>query len=172
MLFRSATEAAQVESRHAVSCLREGRDDMTPGPPALGEAVDQESQGTGTNQGLRARQRNMETGAAGGEVAVGPGAGAIDVNRHGRSLLAGARPRPRGCRALSARADSAHHGRGPSARPGASSNGRGPSTRTGTEIPHLAESFQYYLVAYTVDVTVSYAYFEFFVHCFFVLKMI
>ena len=58
----------------------------------------QEGEGASSGWGLGARERNMETSAAGGEVAVGPGAGAIDVNRHVRSLLVGARHRPRGTR--------------------------------------------------------------------------
>ena len=76
--------------------LRQGGDDVAPGPPALGEAVHQEGEGAGSGRGLGARQRDMETGAAGGEVAVGPGAGAVDVNRHARSLLVGAPYRRRG----------------------------------------------------------------------------
>ena len=93
--IRSA-EATQIEGRHAVSGLRQGGDDVTPGPPALREAVHQEGEGAGSGRGLGARQRDMETSAAGGEVAVGPGAGAIDVNRHVRSLLVGAPYRRRG----------------------------------------------------------------------------
>ena len=93
--IRSA-EATQIEGRHAVPGLRQGGDDVTPGPPALREAVHQEGEGTGSGRGLGARQRDMETSAAGGEVAVGPGAGAIDVNRHARSLLVGAPYRRRG----------------------------------------------------------------------------
>ena len=93
-----ASETAQVEGRHTVPGLSQGGDDMAPGPPALGEAVHQEDEGPGAGRGLRTRQRNMETGTAGGEVAVGPGAGAIDVNRHVRSLLVGARHCPRGTR--------------------------------------------------------------------------
>jgi len=91
-----AAEATQVEGRHAVPGLRQGGDDVTPGPPALGEAVHQEGEGAGSGRGLGARQRDMETSAAGGEVAVGPGAGAIDVNRHASSLLVGAPYRRRG----------------------------------------------------------------------------
>ena len=91
-----APEAAQVEGRHAVPGLCQGGDDVTPGPPALGEAVHQEGEGAGSGRGLGARQRDMETSAAGGEVAVGPGTGAIDVNRHARSLLVGAPYRRRG----------------------------------------------------------------------------
>ena len=86
-----ASETAQVEGRHTVPGLSQGGDDMAPGPPALGEAVDQEGQQPAAARGLGARQRDMEAGAAGGEVAVVPGAGAIDVNRHGRSLLVGTR---------------------------------------------------------------------------------
>src|SRR5699024_1725020 len=53
-----AAEAAQVHRRDPVAGLGQGRQLMAPGPPELGEAVEQEDELTG----LRAREDDVEAG--------------------------------------------------------------------------------------------------------------
>ena len=67
---------------------------MAPGPPALGEAVNQQDQrmiglgGVGWRGSLGSRHGDVKAGVPCREVTVGPKAGAFDDDGHTRSLSA------------------------------------------------------------------------------------
>ena len=90
-------EAPQIRGGDAVAGLSQGADDVPPRPPAFGEAVNKQNQGLRRTGVLDVRVRGggellvsgeggVELGSARGEVAMGPGAGAIDDDGHQGSL--------------------------------------------------------------------------------------